>query len=159
MRKLIGMSTLTESPTQVGLTSERHPLLLFYDGECAFCNRWVNRVRLADHQHRMRYGTLQGRTFQQIAQAHPELANVDSVVLVKRRADGEGENLLIRSAAIREVIAGLPEFRLFEFFLRFIPAPICDLGYRIFSKLRAPLFGKWHECRKPIEEDKELYVE
>jgi predicted DCC family thiol-disulfide oxidoreductase YuxK len=152
------MSTLTESLHQEGLTSERHPLLLFFDGECAFCNRWVNKVKLADHQHRMRFGTKQGRTFAQLVQVHPELANVDSVVLVKRRADG-GEDFLVRAAAIREVIAGLPKFRFFEIVLQIFPDFLSNLGYRIFSKLRAPLFGKWHECRVPLEEDKELYVD
>jgi predicted DCC family thiol-disulfide oxidoreductase YuxK len=152
------MSTLTESPTTTGLTSERHPLLLFFDGECSFCNRWVNRVREADHQHRMRFGTKQGRTFQQLAQVHPELANVESVVLVKRHADGT-EEFLVRSPAIREVIAGLPEFRLFELVLHIVPTPISNLGYRIFSKLRTLLFGKWHSCRVPLEKDRELYVD
>jgi len=152
------MSTLTESPNQASLTSARFPLLLFFDGECAFCNRWVNRVREADHQHRMRFGTKQGSTFQQIARDRPELARVESVVLVKRRADG-GEDFLVRSPAIREVIAGLPEFRVFELVLRIVPAPISNLGYRIFSKLRTRLFGKWHHCRVPLEKDRELYVE
>jgi len=152
------MSALTETPADTGLTSARYPLLLFFDGECAFCNRWVNRVRLADHAHRIRFGTKQGRTFQQIAQLHPDLAQVESVVLVERLADGS-EKFLVRSAAIREVIKGLPEFRFFDIVLRIFPAPISDIGYRIFSKLRAPLFGKWHHCRVPLEEDKELYVE
>jgi predicted DCC family thiol-disulfide oxidoreductase YuxK len=153
------MSTLTQSPKTTGLTSERHPLLLFFDGECAFCNRWVNRVREADHAHRMRYGAKQGRTFQQLLQTHPELANVDSVVLVKRCANGEGENFLVRAPAIREVITGLPGFRFFAILLRIIPSPITNLGYCIFSKLRTPLFGKWHHCRAPLEQDRELYVE
>ncbi len=152
------MNTLSETPRRDSLTSERHPLLLFFDGECAFCNRWVNRVKLADHAHRMRYGAKQGRTFQQLAETHPELANVDSVVLVKRRVDGN-EDFLVRSAAIREVIKGLPEFRLFELILRLVPTPLSDLGYRIFSKLRTPLFGKWHHCRVPLEQDHELYVD
>ena len=157
------MNTFTESakesPQTTGLTSARYPLLLFFDGECAFCNRWVNKVKLADHQHRMRYGTKQGRTFQQIAQGpQSQLANVESVVLVERREDGV-ENFLVRSAAIREVIKGLPEFRAFEIALQIFPDFISDIGYRIFSKLRAPLFGKWHHCRVPLEEDKELYVE
>src|SRR5271169_6753091 len=121
------MESLRESPKPVGLTSERHPLLLFFDGECAFCNRWVNKVKVADHQHRMRYGAKQGRTFQQLLQSHPEFANVESVVLVKRRADGEGENFLVRAPAIREVIAGLPGFRFFELLLRIIPSPITNL--------------------------------
>ena len=152
------MSTLTESPQATGLTSARHPLVLFFDGECSFCNRWVNRVREADHQHRMRFGAKQGRTFQQLLQTHPELANVESVVLVKRRADGT-EQFLVRSPAIREVIAGLPEFRLFETVLRLCPDFISNLGYRIFSKLRTPLFGKWHSCRVPLEKDRDLYVD
>jgi len=157
------MSASIESPRQSSrqesLTSERYPLLLFFDGECAFCNRWVNRVKEADHAHRMRFGAKQGHTFQQLLLTHPELANVESVVLVKRRADGEGEDFLVRAPAIREVITGLPEFRFFEVVLKIVPAPISNLGYRIFSKLRAPLFGKWHHCRVPLEEDKELYVE
>jgi predicted DCC family thiol-disulfide oxidoreductase YuxK len=140
------MSTLTPASEKERFTTERHPFLLFYDGDCAFCNRWVSRVKDADHQRRMRYGVKQGRTFQQVAQAHPELA------------DG-GEDFLVRSAAIREVIKGLPEFRFFERVLQIVPTPISDFGYCIFSKLRAPLFGKWHECRVPIEADRELYVE
>jgi predicted DCC family thiol-disulfide oxidoreductase YuxK len=149
---------MPESAATTGLTSARFPLLLFFDGECAFCNRWVNKVRLADHQHRMRFGAKQGRTFQQVAQAHPEVANVESVVLVKRLADGS-EQFLVRSAAIREVIQGLPEFRLFDIALHLFPDFLSDIGYRIFSKLRAPLFGKWHHCRVPLEEEKELYVQ
>ncbi|MCE0521706.1 MAG: DCC1-like thiol-disulfide oxidoreductase family protein [Methylacidiphilales bacterium] len=153
------MSALADSPANPGsLTSERYPLLLFFDGDCAFCNRWVNRVKEADLAHRIRYGTKQGHTFQSVAQLHPELEPVESVVLVKRRPDG-GEDFLVRSRAIREVIKGLPEFRFFELMLQLFPPFISDIGYRIFSKLRAPLFGKWSHCRVPIEQDKELYVD
>jgi predicted DCC family thiol-disulfide oxidoreductase YuxK len=106
----------------------------------------------------MRYGVKQGRTFQEIVKTHPEVANVESVVLIERRADG-GEDFLVRSAAIREVIKGLPEFRFFEIVLQICPTFLSDIGYRIFSKLRTPLFGKWHHCRVPIEADRELYVE
>ena len=151
------MTSPTE-PKQEPLTSERYPMLLFFDGECAFCNRWVNRVKEADRAHRIRFGTKQGRTFQQVAQARPELAKVESVVLVLRRKDG-GEDFLVRSPAIREVLRGLPEFRFFELMLRIFPTPISNLGYRIFSKLRTVLFGRWSHCRVPLEQDKQLFVE
>ena len=140
------------------LTSERYPMLLFFDGQCAFCNRWVNKVKMADHAHRIRFGTKQGKTFQQVAQARPDLAKVESVVLVLRRPDG-GEDYLVRSAAIREVIKGLPKFRFFELMLQIFPTAVSNLGYRIFSKLRAPLFGRWSHCRVPLEQDKQLFVE
>lgn len=155
------MSALIESPagsTQGPLTSERYPMLLFFDGECAFCNRWVSRVKDADHAHRIRFGTKQGRTFQRVAQAHPELAKVESVVLVVRRSDGS-EDYLVRSPAIRKLIDGLPEFRFFELMLRIFPAAISNLGYRIFSKLRTVLFGRWSHCRVPLEQDRVLYVD
>jgi len=152
------MSETSTPSLRESLTSAKYPLLLFFDGECAFCNRWVNRVKQADHAHRMRYGTKQGKTFQRVVQAHPEVANVESVVLAKRREDG-GEDFLVRSAAIREVIDGLPEFRFFDLMLRIFPTSVSDLGYRIFSKLRTPLFGKWSHCRVPLERDKELFVE
>jgi predicted DCC family thiol-disulfide oxidoreductase YuxK len=153
------MSTLTALQTQEGLTSERYPMLLFFDGECAFCNRWVNKVKQADHAHRIRFGTKQGPTFQQqVVPNHPDLAKAESVLLVVRRADGS-EDFLVRSAAIREVIKGLPKFRLFEVVLQIFPTFLSDIGYRIFSKLRAPLFGKWHHCRVPLEEDKQLFVD
>jgi len=142
----------------ITLTSERHPFLLFFDGQCAFCNRWVNRVREADHQQRMRFGTKQGSTFREVAQAHPEVADVESVVLLKRRADG-GEDFLVRSAAIRELIRGLPRFRFFGLMLRILPTPLSDLGYRLFSKLRTPLFGRLAQCRVPLENEKHLFVE
>lgn len=139
-------------------TLERYPLLLFFDGECAFCNRWVNKVKEADLGHRMRFGTKQGHTFQHFAQMHPEFAKVESIVLVKRREDGR-EDYLVRSAAIHEVIRGLPRFRFFDIVLTIFPAFLSDIGYRIFSKLRTPLFGKWHHCRVPLEEEKGLFVD
>jgi predicted DCC family thiol-disulfide oxidoreductase YuxK len=152
------MSALTEPPTQTGLTSERHPLLLFYDGECSFCGRWVNRVRLADHGHRMRFGPKQGRTFLKLAEEHPEVANVESVVVVKRLPDG-GEIFLVRSVAIRAVMEGLPEFRLFDWVLWIVPTALSDFGYRVFSKMRGLLFSRWHHVRAPLEEDRDLYVD
>jgi predicted DCC family thiol-disulfide oxidoreductase YuxK len=144
--------------SQEPLTSARYPRLLFFDGECAFCNRWIARVKDDDVAHRTRFATKQGTTFQRVAASHPELAKVDSVVLVLRRADGR-EDFLVRSAAIRKLIDGLPRFRFFALVLHLVPTPISDLGYAIFSKLRTPLFGKWHHCRVAIEEDRELFLD
>ena len=134
------------------------PPVVFFDGECAFCDRWINRVRDADVARRLRFGTKQGATFQQLAREHPGIANVESIVVLKRRADGEIE-FLVRSAAIREALAGLEPFRAFNFFLRIVPAPLTDIGYRIFSKIRKPLFGKLARCRVPTEQERALFVD
>jgi predicted DCC family thiol-disulfide oxidoreductase YuxK len=145
----------TETPVDAAkepLTTPDHPLLLFFDGECSFCARWVERVLKADAAHRARISTLQGKTFPRVLALHPWLGKVDSVVLVKRLPNGD-EPVFVRSAAIRKLIDGLPGFRFFTFVLNLVPTPISDIGYWIFSKLREPLFGRWHNCRPELEKN------
>ena len=139
-------------------TTERYPYRLFYDGECSFCARWVERITKADPTHRLRYSQQQGPTFAQVIQAHPELADINSVVLVKRRPDG-GEDVFTKSTAIREAIAGLPKYRFLQILLNILPRPVADLGYNFFATYRGTLVARWHRLRPRIEDDKELYVE
>jgi predicted DCC family thiol-disulfide oxidoreductase YuxK len=139
-------------------TTERHPCLLFYDGDCSFCARWVERITRADPTHRLRYSQQQGRTFPLVVQAHPELAGINSVVLLKRSPDGS-EKVFTRSAAIRESMAGLPKYRFFQFVLNVLPARVADLGYDFFATYRGKLVARWHDQRPGIEGNSELYVD
>jgi predicted DCC family thiol-disulfide oxidoreductase YuxK len=156
------MNTLTQStsePKHETLTSVDRPLLVFFDGECGFCNHWINRVRNADHAHRIRYGTKQGKTFQEVAKAHPEVANVESIVVISRNGLGH-EDILVRTPAVRTIVEGLPDFRFFAFLLQVIPTPICNLGYLIFSRLRGSLtLGKFSSCRVSTQQERELFVD
>jgi predicted DCC family thiol-disulfide oxidoreductase YuxK len=147
---------MTASPTSV--TTERHPLALFFDGECCFCNRWVGRVMKADAGRRTRFGAKQGATFQRVTAAHPEAADVRSIVLVRRDADGR-EQVLTRSAAVHATIDGLPAYRFPSAVLRLVPRPIADFGYGIFSRYRKVLFGSQNICDiiKPV--DRELFLD
>jgi predicted DCC family thiol-disulfide oxidoreductase YuxK len=122
------MSVTSETVAKLTpLTSAEHPLLLFYDGNCSFCARWVARVMTADAAHRMRIAQQQGPTFLEVRRAHPRLAEIESVVLVERQSDGT-EELFLRSTAIRKTIDGLPGFRFFAFVLHVVPTPLSDLG-------------------------------
>jgi predicted DCC family thiol-disulfide oxidoreductase YuxK len=158
MNALTEPSAAPPSPAEQ-LTSERHPLLLFFDGECNFCNHWVGRIRDADTARRIRFGTKLSQTFQRVAQAHPEVANVPSIVLVARRSDGH-EEYLSRTPAIREAIAGLPPFRLFAFVLKIFPTPVANFGYAIVARFRRSLARRQPvSCRVPTAEDRQLYVD
>jgi len=155
------MSTLMESTRETkpaALTSVEHPLLVFFDGECGFCNHWINQVMEADHAHRIRFGTKQGKTFREVAKAHPEVANVQSIVVISRNGVGR-EDILVRSPAVRIIVEGLPGFRFFAFLLQIIPTPICNLGYLVVSKIRGSLLGKLSQCRVPTEQERELFVD
>ena len=140
------------------VTTERHPLALFFDGECCFCNRWVDRLMKADIGHRTRFGAKQGATFQRIAAAHPEVANVASIVLLRRDEAGD-EKILVRSAAVLAVIDGLPAYRVAAAILRVTPRPLADLGYATFSKFRKRIFGTQNVCDVIQPADRELFLE
>jgi predicted DCC family thiol-disulfide oxidoreductase YuxK len=139
-------------------TSEKFPRLLFFDGECVFCNRWVDRVKEADPARLTRFATKQGATFQRVVGNRPELAGIDSIVLAVHRTDG-GDDFLVRSAAVRQLMAGLPRFRFFSLILRVVPTPLSDLGYRMFAMVRLSIFGKLDQCRVPLEDERELFLD
>lgn len=140
------------------VTTERHPLALFFDGECCFCNRWVGRLMKADTGRRTRFGAKQGATFQQVVAAHPGAANVRSVVLLRRDASGR-EEILTRSAAVRAAIDGLPAYRTAAAILRRTPRPLADFGYAIFSRFRKLIFGTQNVCNVVKPAERELFLE
>jgi predicted DCC family thiol-disulfide oxidoreductase YuxK len=148
----------TVAAPETHFTTERHPLTLFFDGECAFCDRWVGRLRAADDERLIRFGAKQGSTFRELTQLHPELATVESMILVKRGPDGS-DQILVRSRAVREVITKLPQFRPLSLLLKIVPTPIADIGYRIFARFRIRIFGKLAQCRVPRADERELFVD
>jgi predicted DCC family thiol-disulfide oxidoreductase YuxK len=140
------------------VTTERHPLALFFDGECCFCNRWVSRLMKADAARRTRFGAKQGATFQRFAASRPEVANVASIVLVRRDADRR-EEVLTHSAAVQAAIDGLPPYALASAILKVTPRPVADLGYAIFSRNRKLIFGSQDLCHVVKPADRELFLE
>jgi predicted DCC family thiol-disulfide oxidoreductase YuxK len=89
---------------------------------------------------------------------HPEVANVASIVLLRRDGVGD-EKILVRSAAVLAVIDGLPTYRLASSILRFTPRLLADLGYAIFSKFRKRIFGTQNVCDVIKPADRELFLE
>ena len=146
------------SSEPLSVTTDRHPFALFFDGECCFCNRWVRRLMDADSGRRTRFGVKQGATFRQVVAAHPEVANVASIVLVKRDAAGR-DQMLVRSAAVLATIEGLPGYRLAAMVLRLTPRPLADLGYAVFSRFRKVIFGTQNVCDVVKPAERELFLD
>lgn len=117
-------------------------LVLLYDGVCGFCNRTVQTVIAADRKGTLRFAALQSEFGQAVLARHPELKNVDSVILVKTEADG-AERVFIRSTAALEVaryLGGLWSLLLAGYV---VPTPLRDFFYDLFAKYRYTLFGKY----------------
>jgi len=151
-------SPLAPETASPPLTTPEHPIALFFDGECCFCNRWVKRIMDADHAHRTRFGTKQGATFQQVASAFPGTRDVNSIVVLLRTREGE-ERILVRSAAVRTIIDGLPGFKTFNFVLKICPRFLADVGYRLLARSRKFIFGTQNECDVVKPEQRALFLD
>jgi predicted DCC family thiol-disulfide oxidoreductase YuxK len=125
-----------------GDTDATHDLL-FYDGYCALCHRWVKRVLEHDPDGRFRFAPLQGETLEQRLSQQQRNALPDSIVVL----DPGGE-LRTRSAAVTYIVDRLDRpARLFWLTLPMrLPRPLADLLYRLVALIRRPVFGRTKEA-------------
>jgi len=63
------------------------------------------------------------------------------------------EQVSWHSAAILDIASSLPwPWRALTLF-RWIPAPIRDLAYRAFARIRYRVFGRYDQCKIPTESE------
>lgn len=125
-------------------------LVLLYDGVCGFCNKSVQFILDHDRHGTMRFAALQSEFGQAAIARHPELAKVDSVVLLERR--NGAEQVFIRSTAALRLSGYVGGFWGLARVAYIIPRPLRDLFYDLFARNRYRLFGKYDSCMLPPPE-------
>jgi predicted DCC family thiol-disulfide oxidoreductase YuxK len=132
--------------------SSQHAVVVF-DGECAFCNRWVDFLIRFDRRDIFRFTARQseaGLAFSRRAEL-PE-SGVGSIVLV------DAGRVWLRSAAVLRMfrLLGFP-FSLAAMF-SLIPAPIRDAGYDFVARNRTRWFGRTQACRFPAPAERHRFL-
>jgi predicted DCC family thiol-disulfide oxidoreductase YuxK len=132
--------------------STQHPVVVF-DGECAFCNRWVDFLLRFDHKDVFRFTARQsesGAAFSRHA-GLPE-GGVGSIIVVE---DGQ---VLLRSTAVLRMLSllGFP-FSLTAVF-RLIPAGVRDDVYDFIARNRIRWFGRMQACRLPAPAERHRFL-
>ena len=122
--------------------SSEAPILL-YDGHCALCNGWVSFLLRVDPKGALRFAPLAGPTAQARLIGHPELAGIDSVVLI------EGPAATARSTAVLRVVRYLGGFWLVGLIGYLIPREIRDSLYDLVAYWRYRVFGRYPACPVP----------
>jgi predicted DCC family thiol-disulfide oxidoreductase YuxK len=132
--------------------SSEHAVVVF-DGECAFCNRWVDFLLRFDRQDTFRFVARQSESGAAFSRAAglPE-AGVGSIILV------EGVTTRLRSDAVLRMLEllGLP-FSLAGIF-RVIPVSIRDAVYDTIARNRTKWFGKMSVCRVPTPAERHRFI-
>jgi predicted DCC family thiol-disulfide oxidoreductase YuxK len=133
------------------------PRLVLFDGICGFCDRAVRWLIERDRFGHLHFAPLQGETAAALRRRHPEIPeDIDAIVYVE--TDASGERVRLRSDAVFRVAAGLagPWRRLA--WLRWLPRPLSDWGYRVFARHRYRLFGKLDACPVPLPDERARFI-
>jgi predicted DCC family thiol-disulfide oxidoreductase YuxK len=127
-------------------------VLIYYDGLCGLCDRFVRFVVARDRRGRYRFAPLQGTTARHRLPEHPDPAALTTVVL---EDDGR---FRVRSDAALAVVAGLGGAWRAAALLRVIPRPLRDAVYDWIARHRFGWFGRREECRLPGPEERERFL-
>jgi predicted DCC family thiol-disulfide oxidoreductase YuxK len=124
-----------------------------FDGECAFCNRWVDFLLRFDRKDTLRFAARQsqsGAVFSRDA-GLPE-TGVGSIILV------EGMTIRLRSEAVLRILEllGFP-FSLARI-LRVIPVSLRDAVYDTIARNRTRWFGRMSTCRVPMPAEQHRFI-
>lgn len=125
--------------------------VVYFDGVCGLCNRFVDFGLRHDRQRRLRFAPIQGET---AAQRLPSDLATDPTTIVLE----EDGNLRFRSDAILRILHLLGGgWRLLGGF-RIIPRPLRDVIYDWIARNRYTWFGKRETCRLPTPEEREAFL-
>ena len=144
-------SVSTPNSNEQFAAAARGPVL-FFDGVCGLCNRFVDFTLAHDRAGCIRFSPLQGETAR--ARLTPaDVQSLESVVLL------DESGVYRRTSAVVRVLRQLsPGWRIVAGLLWLIPRPLRDFGYKLVAANRYRLFGKKETCRVPAPGEKERFL-
>jgi len=115
--------------------------IIFFDGYCGLCNRFIDWIDARDYARVFHYAPLQGDA---ALRAGVQEDNPDTTqwTIVLRDEEGTWR----RSDAALRIISRIGGIYGFASLLLYIPSPIRDAGYKLVARWRYRFFGKLQAC-------------
>lgn len=133
--------------------------VLLYDGLCGFCDGAVQFILRHDRKKTLRFATLQGDYARAIFARHPEIAGIDSLVLVERDPVTGTESVHVRSSGALAVARYLGGPWHLARVVAIIPRFLRDFGYDSFARVRYRVFGRYNSCPIPTPEQRARFID
>jgi predicted DCC family thiol-disulfide oxidoreductase YuxK len=136
------------------------PPILFYDGVCGLCNRFVQFVLRRDRVVLFRFAALQSAIAAGILARHGISPwHLDTVYVVVD-PDRPGERVLSHSDAVLFVLNQLGGCsRRIAFLLGLLPKSFRDWAYTALARLRYRVFGRSELCLLPSDRDHNRFLD
>lgn len=132
--------------------ADREAPIIFFDGVCGLCNRFVDLMLRADKRGLFRFAPLQGETAKALLPPLPEEAHAWSVVY----RDEHGTYR--ESEAVLRVLGRLGGWWGTLAVFRCLPRALRDAVYRLIARNRYRWFGKRETCRLPTPEERARFL-
>ncbi len=130
--------------------------IVFYDGECGFCNHWVQWILDRDRERIFRFAALQSPFSKELFAAFGKEFTMQSLVVLK-----EDGGFINRSRAVVYLFSRLNTRRLksrtfFYWLLKKTPRFIADIGYSGVAVVRKVL--QRNKCRLFTPEERVFFL-
>lgn len=134
--------------------------LLFYDGVCGLCDRFVRFLLTRDPAGQIRFAQLQGALARRELAPHGhDPADLNSVLVI---ADWQSprQRVLARSRAVLHAVGCLGGvWGLLARIARVVPEVLADLAYAFIARRRYRLFGRFDSCPLPRPEWRNRFLD
>ena len=122
--------------------------IIFYDGLCAMCNRFIRLLIKLDKKEKFLLASLQGKNGTILKEKFSkELQGIDSVIFYNKK-------VFTKSSAVINILNELGGAYKLTYIFNFIPTFISDSIYDYIARNRFKWFGKLDKC--PIPEKKNI---
>ncbi len=128
--------------------------VILYDGTCGLCHRSVRWILRHERDHELQFAPLQGETAAQLRERHREIPeSLETVVLVD-----EDDRVRMRSKAFLYTARHLRAPWRWAYGVRWLPAFLLDLGYRVIAAIRYRVWGRAELCDLPSPEHRARFL-
>lgn len=135
--------------------------IIFYDGVCGLCNKFIQFVIDNDKDGAFFFAALQSDfASKTLGQRGVNAGNLDTVYILSNYGDDHKERLYNKSDAVAFSTSQLkPWIKPLAFLIKIFPKPLRDFGYETVAKIRYKLFGKHDQCMLPSPETRARFIE
>lgn len=127
-------------------------MIIYFDGFCGLCDRFVQFVLRRDRAARYRFAPLQGSTAGERVPPSLDPRTSQTVILE------DAGRFRVRSDAALAILSGLGGPWRLAGLLRVIPRPLRDAIYDLVARNRERWFGRRAECRVPQPDERDRFL-
>lgn len=136
--------------TNISKISEKHPVILF-DGDCTFCNFWVQYVLKRDKKREFYFSPLQSDGAKSLISSFDKrFQETDSIIVLYNN------KVYDKSDAVFVILKALNHPALYLWYIT--PKFLRNVVYELIAKYRHQLIWWQSECLIPNEEDKRRFL-